>query len=231
MNRNPLSLGRLMRESTDRVESALHSDNAQEQLVATRVLENPAIWQQWENEHSSLMRVVAVTGFRQTQVAVLKKAALRLIERKALFEYARERGVRGEARRRLFAYFHPALSYTHAVVTEHSHYVRKACSFLCASHVGTEVVNDAGFLTPMQQYEAIYREYFQLFCDSNFGAAPGAQADLLPLLKNELDRHREAIMGLGEAIKRVQIDRERRRSLSDPAHSPAPMGRVRFGPG
>jgi hypothetical protein len=215
MNSNLLSLGRLMRESTDRVESALHSDNEQEQLVATRVLENPAMWQRWESEHANLMRVVAVTGFRQTQVAVLKKAALRLIERKALFEYARERGVRGETRRRLFAYFHPALDYSHAVVTEHSQYVRKACSFLCTSHVGAEVMNDSGFHTPMQQYEMLYREYFQMFCDSNFGTEEGAEADLLPVLKHELDACREGIMGLGEAIRRVHVERERRRAAAD----------------
>lgn len=215
MLRNGISLGRLMRESTDCVQSALQSDNSTEQLVAARVLENPCVWQQWENEHSSLMRLVAVNGFRRTQVAVLKKAALRLIERKALFEYLRERAIRGDARRRIVTYFHPTRSYTHAVVAEHGLYLRKACSFLCTSHVGIEVVRDAGFLEPMQRYEALYREYFQLFCDANFNAQSAPQADLLPVLKYELDECRASIMADAEEPQRQLRDAQRRSAQGD----------------
>jgi hypothetical protein len=207
-----------MRESTDCIQSALQSDNSNEQLVAARVLENPHIWQQWENEHSGLMRLVAVNGFRRTQVVILKKATLRLIERKALFEYLRERAIRGDMRRRIVAYFHPTRGYSHAVVAEHGLYLRKACSFLCTSHVGIEVVHDAGFLEPMQQYEALYREYFEIFCDANFGAEAGTQADLLPLLKYELDECRSAIMAPGEEqLKRQLRDAQRRLPTGDTA--------------
>ena len=212
MLRNGISLGRLMRESTDCIQSALQSDNSNEQLVAARVLENPCVWQQWENEHSGLMRLVAVNGFRRTQVVILKKATLRLIERKALFEYLRERAVRGDMRRRIVAYFHPTRGYSHAVVAEHGLYLRKACSFLCTSHVGIEVVHDAGFLEPMQHYEALYREYFQLFCDANFDAESGTQADLLPLVKYELDECRSAIMAPGEEQPKRQLRDLQRRS-------------------
>ena len=149
-----------MRESTDRIETALQSEDSEEQWLATRVFENPSAWQQWESEHAGLMRVVAVSGFPRTQVAILKKAALRLVERKALFEYLRAGAIRGEMRQRIFAYFHPTRSYAHAVVGEHATYLRKACSFLCASHVGIELVHDEGFLDPMQRYEMLYREYF-----------------------------------------------------------------------
>jgi len=158
--RNAISFGRLMRESTDRIESALQSENAEEQWVATRVLENPTAWQQWETEHSSLMRLVAVGGFPRTQIAILKKAALRLVERKALFEYLRSREIRGQTRRQIFSYFHPTRSYTQAVVGEHGAYLRKACSFLCTSHLGIEVARDVGFLDPMQRYESLYRNIF-----------------------------------------------------------------------
>jgi hypothetical protein len=191
-----------MRESTDRVEIALRSDDAEEQLVATRVLENPSIWRQWETEHSGLMRLVSVPGFRRTQVAMLKRATLRLIERKALFEYLRAREVRGDVRRRVFAYFHPTLAYSHAVIAEHGHYLRKACSFLCTHHVGVELVRDMGFLEPMQDYAAAYREYFQLFCDTNFTQSQDIRAALLPLLKMELEERRQAIMSTDEAASR-----------------------------
>ena len=103
----------------------------------------------------------------------------------------------------IFAYFHPTRSYAHAVVGEHATYLRKACSFLCASHVGIELVHDEGFLDPMQRYEMLYREYFQLFCDTHFSDAAGAQADLLPLLKQGLEKCRESIMSPAAEPKRA----------------------------
>src|SRR5271167_127416 len=103
-----------MRESTDRVQKALYSDNANEQLVASRLLETPAAFRTWESEHSGLMHEVA-TGFRRTHAALLKKAAFRLIYRKALFESLRDERVRGSARRRIVASFHPTKDYSRAV--------------------------------------------------------------------------------------------------------------------
>jgi hypothetical protein len=59
VHRSAVSHARLMRESTDCVESALHSNDQKEHLVAHRILENPVSWQSWEWEHSALMRQVA----------------------------------------------------------------------------------------------------------------------------------------------------------------------------
>lgn len=224
MLRNGISLSRLMQESTDRIEIALHSENSTERLIATRVLENPSTWRQWEDEHSGLMRQVAVNGFWRMQAAILKKASLRLIQRKALFEYLRAREVRGTTRRRIFAYFHPTTGYTHAVVAEHALYLRKACSFLCTSHVGTEVVHDVGFLDPMHEYEALHTEYFQLFCDTYFGtneSESAPQTALLPLLKLELDECRKIIMNPGEHLERQLRDAEARRPAGDTMRLPA----------
>jgi hypothetical protein len=227
-----------MRESTDRVESALHSPNRHEFVVANRILENPAVWQQWENEHAGLMRQVAGGGFVRTQAAVLKQAAFRLIHRKALFEYLRDHAVRGEVRRRIFASFHPTYGYARAVVAEHGMYLRKACSFLCTSHVGSELVRDTDFDGPMQRYEALYAEYFEIYCDSFF-LAPGAEEDadgqraLLPLLKSELDTSRAAIMNPGPALARLEReaqmrnaagDTQRLRTLVVPPQGRAPQG-------
>ena len=186
-----------MRESTDRVESALRSDNPIEQLVASRLLESPATFRIWENEHSGLMRNVANTGFRRTQAALLKKATFCLIHRKALFEYLRDQRVRGSARQRIVSSFHPTQDYTRSVIAEHEVYLRKACSFLCASHVGANVVHDPGFFDPMAHYEALYAEYFQIFCRAQFGPASAdaePQSELLPLLKYQLEECRKAIM-------------------------------------
>jgi hypothetical protein len=143
------------------------------------------------------MRQVAHHALRRTQAAVLKKSALRLIHRKAPFEYLRNSAARGEVRRRIIAAFHPTQSYTHAVVAEHGLYLRKACSFLCTSHVGSDVVHDAAFLDPMQRYEALYAEYFALYCSAHFAADPtesSLNTVLLPLLKYQVEECRKAIM-------------------------------------
>jgi hypothetical protein len=202
--RDAISHGRLMRESTDRVETALRSGNLQEQLVAHRLMESAAAWMAWESEHSSLMREVAEHRLRRTQAAVLKKAAFRLIHRKALFEYLRTSALRGDARQRLVAAFHPTRSYAHAVVAEHGLYLRKACSLLCTSHLGGAVVRDSGFRDPMRRYESLYAEYFGMFCRSHFGlegAADASQEALLPLLKTDVERCRRSIMGSGAGAR------------------------------
>jgi hypothetical protein len=135
VHRNSLDHKRLMRESTDRVQCALYSANPNEQLVASRLLESASAFQTWESEHSGLMLEVANPSFRRTQAALLKKASFRLIHRKALFEYLRDERIRGSVRQRIILSFHPAQDYTRSVIAEHGLYLRKACSFLCTSHV------------------------------------------------------------------------------------------------
>ncbi len=226
MHRSVIDHVRLMRESTDRVQSALRSDDPTEQLVASRLLETPATFSAWECEHSGLMREVANPGFRRTQAALLKKAAFRLIHRKALFEYLRDTRPRGSLRRRIVAAFHPTQDYTRAVICEHGLYLRKACSFLCASHVGGTLVRDPGFLGPLQRYQTLYTEYFRLFCDTQIqteeaGTAAPPQSSLLPLLKYELEQCRLAIMNSDVALQRYLADSKARERTGDTLRLPA----------
>jgi hypothetical protein len=157
-----------MRESTDRVQSALQRQNTSEQSIARQLVQNPAAFRAWESEHALMMREVAHSGIRRTQTAVLKKATFRLIHRKALFEYLRDEHIRGSLRHRAIAHFHPAQDYAQSVIAEHGVYLRKACSFLCASHVGGQVVRDPGFFDPMDRYQELYAEYFRIFCSVQF---------------------------------------------------------------
>src|ERR1700738_1103253 len=136
VHRSAISHSRLMRESTDRIETALRSDDDKEQLIAHRLSENSRTWELWENEHSRLMRQVADHSVLRTQAAALRQTALRLIHGKALFEYLRRREGRGTARSRILNNFYPPRDYKSAIIAEHGAFVRKACSFLCASHVG-----------------------------------------------------------------------------------------------
>src|SRR5882762_7328400 len=179
-----------MRESTNRIESAARSIDAQEHVVAQRVLATPGSWYAWEIEHSGLMRQVADFVALRNQAVALRHAALRLIHGKALFEYLKRHIVRGNSRTAIIAHFHQTLLYEHAMVAEHMVYVRKAASFLCASHLGTELVHDPAFLDPMAQYENLFTEYFELYCstivpreDPNSDTEPA----LLPLLKHQLN--------------------------------------------
>jgi hypothetical protein len=226
VNRNIVNHELLMRESTDRVQKALYSDNPNEQLVARRLLESPAAFQTWESEHSGLMREVA-TAFRRTQAALLKKATFRLIHRKALFEYLRDGRVQGSARRRIVVSFHPTQDYTRSIIAEHGLYFRKACSFLCTSHVGGNVVRDPSFFDPMRCYQELYAEYFQIFCRTHFdtdSADTGTQGELLPLLKHQLEECRKAIMNPQPGMEWLMRKDTLRKPIGDTTRLPRPGG-------
>jgi hypothetical protein len=218
VQRSAFSYAKLMRVSTDRVASALRSTDAKEHLVAQRVLATPGSWHAWELEHSGLMRQVADFVALRNQAVALRHAALRLIHAKALFEYLRKHNVRGVARARILAHFHSTLLYEHAVVAEHTVYVRKACSFLCASHVGADLVRDPAFLDPMQHYETLYAEYFELYC-STLASVSGAKAEaepaLLPLLKHQLTEWRWVILNPKQALPHLERETQLRRPSGD----------------
>jgi hypothetical protein len=216
MLHHAISHARLMRESTERVEAALTSDDLTEQLIARRVLESPAIWQVWEREHSGLMHQVSHSNFRH-QVEGLKQTTFRLLHSKALFQYLRHNGVRGGQREQIIAHFRPGRSYEAAMIAEHGAYLRKACSFLCTSHLGSEVVRDPAFLDPMQRYEELYNEYFHLYCNGLVGTTEESQSQraLLPLLKQELHAYRVAILDPRAAQPFLRREAELRRPTGD----------------
>jgi hypothetical protein len=213
-----------MRESTDRVQHAVNSRNAQEQLVAARILEHPDAWQHWEQEHAALMREVAEVRDSGRQTAALKQTAFTLIHRKALFEFLRDGGVRGGARTRVLAHFRTGQHSKDAVIAEHKVYLRRACSYLCAGHIGVQVLEDAGFVDPFRRYEELYAEYFDLYCRAVCGVGVVApekeendlpQMQLLPLLKLRLKEWRHAILNPSEALPRLMLDAELRRPTGD----------------
>jgi hypothetical protein len=216
MFHHAISHARLMRESTDRVQSALASADAAEQLIARRVFENAQSWGLWEREHSSLMRKLADCGVR-TQVGELKQTNFRLLHGKALFQYLRQGSVRGRQRQRVIAHFRPGRSYEAAIISEHGAYLRKACSHLCTSHLGTDVVRDPTFLDPMQRYEELYAEYFDLYCACLTAGPNEAESEraLLPLLKQQLQEYRGAILDPRAAQPFLKREADLRRATGD----------------
>jgi hypothetical protein len=216
VHRNSISHMRLMRESTDRISSALRSDDDKERTVAFRLAESTKSWQLWEDEHSGLMRQIADYGVLRTQAAALRQSSLRLIHGKALFEYLRRNEVRGAQRSRILNQFYPTRGYQYAVIAEHGAFVRKACSYLCTNHVGT-LVHDPAFLDPMQHYERLYAEYFDLYCATLFPDTAGSASErsLLPLLKHQLNEWRWMILNPRQSQPRVKREREMRRPTGD----------------
>jgi hypothetical protein len=232
VHRSAISHSRLMRESTDRIESALRSGDEYEHRIAHRLAENSKSWELWEHEHSGLMRQVADYSVLRTQAAALRQTALRLVHGKALFEYLRRSGIRGLARTRLLNHFYPTRGYHYAVIAEHGGYVRKAGSYLCATHVGTGLVRDPAFLDPMQHYESLYAEYFDLYCSTLFpaeGVVSASERSLLPLLKHQLSEWRWVILNPRESLPRVQRERELRRATGETQKLPRLKTRPRDG--
>jgi hypothetical protein len=223
MLRHAISHSRLMRESTERVQAALKSSDHGEQLIARRILENPAAWSNWESEHSLLMRQLANCSVRRAQVAALKHATFRLLHGKALFQYLRRSEVRGQDRIRVMAHFRPGRFYEDAIVAEHGVYLRKACSYLCVNHVGSEVVEDPAFLDPIPHYEELYTEYFNVYCSSLIELPDDddiSQVALLPLLKKQLNEYRWAILDPRRAQPFLRREAEIRMRTGDTQRMP-----------
>jgi hypothetical protein len=223
VHRSAISHSRLMRESTDRIQVALHSDDAYEYRVAQRLAESSKSWELWEYEHSGLMRQVADYGVLDTQAVALRHTALRLIHGKALFEYLRRNVVRGPERARIMNHFYPTRGYQSAVIAEHCAFVRKACSYLCATHVGSGLVHDPAFLDPMQHYESLYSEYFDLYCSTLFpreNLVSASERSLLPLLKHQLNEWRWIILNPRQSLSQVRREREIRRPTGDTQQLP-----------
>lgn len=187
-----------MRESEQCIETAARHGAPLEQLVAGRILESPTIWTRWENEHATLMRTVGGQRRPANQVTALKAACFSLIHRKALFEHLRDQQVRGQSRRQILQYFHRTCGYTHAAITEHEIYLRSACSYLCSGQVGGDVIQDGVFQYPMRRYEALYREYFRLFCEGFLieETEQSSSRALLPYLRFQLAEQRQAVLAM-----------------------------------
>ena len=98
-------------------------------------------------------------------------------------------------------------------MAEHTVYLRKACSYLCTSHLGIDVVHDGAFLDPMQHYENLYAEYLELFCSTlvppREAQAVSAPA-LLPLLKHQLNEWRWVVLNPKQGLPQLQRESELR---------------------
>ena len=156
---------RLMEESEARVQLSVCQHTLAD-AVACRLLDNPAAYRSWAAEHDRLMRGVSREERFARQVVALRNTAFTLVHRKAMMEYIRKRQLTGRKRMRLFAVFYGNRDYCNAVLAEHNNFVRCNSSYVCTTHIGEHLMQDAAFAEPMQLYEEWFAEYFRGFCDS-----------------------------------------------------------------
>jgi hypothetical protein len=195
-----LSHDRLMEESQRRLANVVVSGPESDERVVSRLLENPRDYRRWEDEHAMLMRRIAAERLPSVQKAQLLNTSLALIHRKAMFEYLRDERVRGTRRREIVAHFFSQRDYMSAVVAEHGRYVRSAASYLCSSHVGSNVMFDALFEAPLTEYEDLYAGYFRTYCSVVLAAEEDTVAQsMLPVLadlKAQIGEWRRALIAL-----------------------------------
>lgn len=213
-----------MEASQARLTLAMHSGNADEERIALRILDNPRDFSTWEQQHSGLMRQIVAAGSPTAEKCDLLTASLALIHRKALFEYLKSSGIRGEDRVRLMNNFFSMTDYSKAIVNEHGNYLRSAASYLCSSHVGFTVMLDDVFDEPLSQYEQLYGDYFRVYCGLAVATDRDEVQTLEPLastLKREVSDFRAALISLAqsqsgvwrtpaELARRSQADKTRR---------------------
>jgi hypothetical protein len=162
----PLSFSRLMDSSVERIESMSHSEEKDELLVATRILESAKTYSRWEAEHAQVMQRVALQRRSHQQCNALLASTFELIHRKSLFAHLRQHNVNGVRREQLLRHFFAGHGYTRGIIAEHGIFLRSSASLACSSYLGTDLLHDAVFQQPLQDYEQMYGAYFDAYCDA-----------------------------------------------------------------
>jgi hypothetical protein len=182
------------------IAATARDENQENQVIALRLMQHPATYSDWEHRHSRLMQQVCQPTRLRRQVLKLRETTLRLIHRRCVFEYLRDRHITGAQRHRYIALFYGARDYATSMVIEHGHYSRTWVSASCARYIGAEVLRDPVFAAPFTEYEQWYSEYFRVFCDlqllSEEKISTGCERALLPFLKERALEARERLLQL-----------------------------------
>ncbi|HLQ12398.1 MAG TPA: hypothetical protein VK130_04010 [Steroidobacteraceae bacterium] len=195
-----LRLEQLMEESETELAQVARTGRPEQQRIAGHILGNPQDYRRWESEHLRLMTTVAGAPRAGLQVRALLSMAFSLTHRKALFDFLRERRLRGTGRRRLVRHFHGHSSYSQAVIAEHANYLQSAASLMCAERIGSGLLAHQAFGKPLRDYEQRYVEYFSGYCQTILGYGDSQDGDdtraLLTLLKQDVLALRLRLMAM-----------------------------------
>ncbi len=200
----PLSFSKLMDLSIQRIEVMAHSREQDELLVASRILETAKDYSRWECEHSIVMRRVARQQRTYLQCRELLAATFELIHRKSLFAHLRRHQVYGRRREQLVRHFFSRHGYTRGMIAEHGIFLRSSASLACSSYLGTDLLHDAVFQEPLQEYEQLYAAYFDAYCDAALTEIDSGSfqvaLSMAYSLKCDLAVLRRTILGLANKI-------------------------------
>jgi hypothetical protein len=200
----PISYSRLMDLSVERIESMAYSQEQDELLIASRILENTKIYCHWENEHALVMKRVAVQRRLNLQSNELLAATFELIHRKSLFAHLRHNKVNGQRRELLVRHFFARHGYTRGVIAEHGIFLRSSASLACSSYLGTDILRDGVFREPLRDYEQLYASYFDAYCEAVLAPEDDSTAQvassLAYSLKCDLGVLRRTIFGLANRL-------------------------------
>lgn len=218
-----ISQTRLMDESELCIADAAKNGTPVQVLVASRLLAYPSVYYRWECEHAQLMRQVSQHTYLHRQAIALRSTALKLLHRKAVFEYLQERQLTREQRQRLIRMFHSFKDYTSSLIAEHGNYLRGASSYLCSHHLARRFMKDSAFAEPLHLYQERYNDYFRVFCDVELATTEQEKAAvepmrlLRPLLKMQLAEARQAVLTMPYRPEKVWREVEIRRPTGDTA--------------
>lgn len=191
---------RLMRVSHSHVQATARDNSHAQQIVAVRLMQHPDSYSEWEHQHSNLMQQVCRPKHYRAQLVHMRATTLRLIHRRAVFEYLRDRKITGTKRHLYIEMFYGPRDYANSLIREHGHYTRCWASASCSRYIGSAVLQDPAFEAPMAEYEQWFGEYFRLFCDVQLATAANepavCDAALLPILKERADQARERLVRL-----------------------------------
>ena len=182
------------------VRKASRGGQPESEIIATRLFETQTN-KTWENEHAALMRNVAAERLPGSQRGAMLSASFSLVHRTALFEYLRERNLRGAQRETLIKSFFPQRDFEDSMRAEHQQYVRGTASYLCVGHVGRDLMFDTLFEAPLAEYEEIYHEYFYAHCDQIVADTTTVTlpTDMLAGMKSHVGEWRKALLALTQS--------------------------------
>lgn len=154
---------KLMDESEFALHNAAESERDRISRIASTILGDGKIYQQWESQHANLLRPVAEHRKNRSQLMELRFAEMQLVHRRALFRFLQSSGLKGHTRERLFRTIHSTRDYHDAVIAEHRQYMMAVSSHVSADHI-IDVMKDVSSRRLLDMYDNSYTRYFQMRC-------------------------------------------------------------------
>lgn len=153
----------LMEESEQALLDAADNDSDGNSHIAKHVLTDAKSHRLWESRHADLVRPIAETSRRGTQLFGLRDIEVKLLHRRALIDYIRKHAIANETRDKLFSVFYGPKETINAILTEHRQYMLAVSSHLSTDHL-LNVMCDPESLQLIETYQALYNRYFEMYC-------------------------------------------------------------------